>query len=136
MNDIGTVVIGYNPDWKQNCQMGKRNTQNFVTIPYYKLIQQLNYKAEEQGIMVIKQEESYSSKCSFLDKEPIEHHSQYQGQRMTRGLFKSQKGTIINADVNGAHNILKKAFLNAVDADRIEAVGLHPTRWRLAAATS
>jgi IS605 OrfB family transposase len=135
-NDIGTVVIGYNPDWKQNCHLGKRNTQNFVTIPYSRLIQQLAYKAVEQGITVIQQEESYSSKCSFLDNEPIEHHINYLGRRITRGLFKSHKGTIINADVNGAYNILKKAILNAVDADRIEAVGLHPTRWRLAAATS
>ncbi|MHA2226053.1 MAG: RNA-guided endonuclease InsQ/TnpB family protein [Candidatus Hodarchaeales archaeon] len=136
INDIGTIVIGCNPDWKQHCQIGKRNTQNFVTIPYYKLIQQLEYKATEQGITVIKQEESYSSKCSFLDDEPIEHHNNYLGRRITRGLFKSQKGTIINADMNCAYNILKKAFLNAVEADRIEAVGLHPTRWRLAAVTS
>ncbi len=135
LNDIGTVVIGYNPNWKQNCQIGKKNTQNFVTIPYYKLIQQLEYKAAEQGITVIKQEESHSSKCSFLDNEPIKHHSQYLGQRITRGLFKSQKGTIINADVNGAYNIMKKALLNAVEADRIEDVGLHPTRWRLAPVT-
>ena len=136
INDIGTVVIGYNPDWKQNCHLGKVNTQNFVTIPYFKLIQQLEYKAEEQGITVIKQEESHSSKCSFLDNEPIEHHNKYIGRRITRGLFKSQKGTIINADVNGAYNILKKALLNAVEADRIEDVGLHPTRWRLAPVTS
>ncbi len=136
MNDIGTVVIGYNSDWKQNCQIGKRNTQNFVTIPYHKLIKQLDYKATEQGITVIKQEESHSSKCSFLDDEPIEHHDKYLGRRITRGLFKSQKGTIINADVNGAYNIMKKALLNAVEADRIEDVGLHPTRWRLAVVTS
>jgi len=135
-NDIGTVVIGYNSEWKQRCRIGKRNNQNFVTIPYYKLIHQLEYKAEEKGITVVKQEESYSSKCSFLDKEPIAHHTQYVGKRITRGLFKSKKGTIINADVNGAYNILKKAFLNAVEADRIEVVGLHPTRWRLATATS
>ena len=113
-----------------------KNTQNFVTIPYYKLILQIEYKSEEQGITVIKQEESHSSKCSFLDNETIEHHKKYRGRRMTRGLFISQKGIIINADVNGAYNILKKAFLNAVDADRIEAVGLHPTRWRLNAVTS
>ncbi len=74
--------------------------------------------------------------CSFLDNEPIEHHSKYLGRRMTRRLFKSQKGTIINADVNGEYNILKKAFLNAFDANRIEAVGFHPARWRLAAVTS
>ncbi len=136
LNDIGTVVIGYNPNWKQNCQIGKRNTQNFLTIPYKKLIQQLVYKAEDQGLTVIKQEESDSSKCSFLDDEPIEPHDKYFDRRITRGLFKSHKGTIINADVNGAYNILKKALLNAVDADRIEDVGLHPTRWRLASVTS
>ncbi|MHA2223637.1 MAG: zinc ribbon domain-containing protein [Candidatus Hodarchaeales archaeon] len=93
-------------------------------------------KADWKAHPVIKQVESYSSKCSFLDNEPIEHHNNYLGRRITRGLFKSQQGTIINADVNGVYNILKKAFLNAVDADRIEAVGLHPTRWRLAAVTS
>jgi putative transposase len=136
LNNIGTVVIGYNPDWKQNCQLGRRNNQNFVTIPFYKLIQQLDYKAKEQGITVIKQEESHSSKCSFLDNESIRHHSKYQGKRISRGLFKSNKGLIINADVNGGYNILKKAFLNAFTADRIEDVGLHPTRWRLGAVTS
>jgi putative transposase len=136
LNDIGTVVIGYNPDWKQSCQLGKRNNQNFVTIPFYKLIQQLDYKAEAQGITVIKQEESYSSKCSFLDNESIKHHKKYLGRRITSGLFKSKTGIIINADVNGGYNILKKAFLNAIDADRIEDVGLHPTRWRLGAVTS
>ncbi len=136
LNDIGTIVIGYNPDWKQNCHLGKRNNQNFVTIPFYKLIQQLDYKAEEQGITVIKQEESHSSKCSFLDNEPIRHHDKYQGKRISRGLFKSNEGIIINADVNGGYNILKKAFLNAFTADRIEDVGLHPTRWRLGTVTS
>ncbi len=135
-NNIGMVVVGYNPAWKQNCRIGKRNTQNFVTIPYYKLVQQLEYKAEEQGIEVIKQEESHSSKCSFLDNEPITHHANYLGKRISRGLFQSKKGIIINADVNGAYNILKKAFLNAVTADRIEDVGLHPTRWRLASVTN
>jgi putative transposase len=129
-------VIGYNRNWKQACHFGKRNNQNFITIPYYKLFQQLEYKADEHGIMVIKQEESYSSKSSFLDNESIEYHDKYLGRRITRGLFKSQKGTIINADVNGAYNIMKKALLNAVPADRIEAVGLHPSRWRLAPATS
>ena len=109
MNNIGTVVIGYNPAWKQSCLLGKRNNQNFVTIPFYKLIQQLDYKAETQGILVIKQEESHSSKCSFLDNELIKHHDKYQGKRISRGLFKSQKGVIINADVNSGYNILKKA---------------------------
>ncbi|MHA2111407.1 MAG: IS200/IS605 family accessory protein TnpB-related protein, partial [Candidatus Hodarchaeales archaeon] len=119
VNNIGTVVIGYNPEWKQSCQLGKRNNQNFVTIPFYRLIQQLEYKTEAQGITVIRQEESHSSKCSFLDNEPIKHHGKYQGKRVSRG-----------------YNILKKAFLNAITADRIEDVGLHPTRWRLGSTTS
>ena len=134
--DIGTLIIGYNSKWKQNCHLGKKNTQNFVTIPYYKLIHQLDYKATEQGITVIRQEESHSSKCSFLDNEPITHHTQYVGKRISRGLFRSKKGVIINADVNGAYNILKKALPNTVAVDGIEAVGLHPTRWRLVTATS
>ncbi|MHA1543384.1 MAG: RNA-guided endonuclease TnpB family protein, partial [Candidatus Hodarchaeales archaeon] len=85
---------------------------------------------------VIRQEESHSSKCSFLDNEPIRYHDKYQGKRIGRGLFRSKKGVIINADVNGGYNILKKAFLNAITANRIEDVGLHPTRWKLALVTS
>ena len=138
-NNIGTIIIGYNPDWKQNCNLGKRNNQNFVTIPFHKLIKQLEYKAKENGITVIKQEESYSSKCSFLDSEPIKHHKKYLGRRITCGLYKSKTGIVINADVNGAYNIMKKAFLNAFShmetADRIEDEGLHPTRWRLVTVT-
>ncbi|MFX1282875.1 MAG: RNA-guided endonuclease InsQ/TnpB family protein [Promethearchaeota archaeon] len=135
-NDIGTLIIGYNPNWKQNCQIGKRNTQNFVTLPFYRLVHQLEYKSEEQGIKIIKQEENHSSKCSFLDNELIKHHTRYLGKRITRGLFKSKRGIIINADVNGAFNILKKAVPNALLADGIEAVGLQPSRWRLASVTS
>ncbi|MHA2345074.1 MAG: zinc ribbon domain-containing protein, partial [Candidatus Hodarchaeales archaeon] len=93
-------------------------------------------KAIENGISVFKQEESHSSKCSFLDNEPIKHHENYVGKRISRGLFKSEKGTLINADVNGAYNILNKAFLNAVEADRIEVVGLHPVRWKSMEATA
>ncbi len=135
-NDIGTIVIGYNLKWKHKCRIGKRNTQNFVNIPYFKLVQQIEYKAEEQGITFVKQEESYSSRCSFLDCETLSHHDNYIGKRICRGLFQSKKGSIINADVNGGYNILRKAVLNAFNADRIEDVGLHPSRLRLVSATS
>ncbi|MFX0208995.1 MAG: hypothetical protein ACFFDT_23625 [Candidatus Hodarchaeota archaeon] len=81
-------------------------------------------------------EESHSSKSSFLENDPIKHHNKYLGRKITRGLFKTHSGIVINADVNGAYNILKKALLNTVNADRIEDVGLHPTRWRLAVVTS
>lgn len=68
----------------------------------------MKYKVSEQGISVNKQEESYSSKCSFLDDESIEHYDKYLGRRITKGLYRSHKGTFINADVNGTYNILKK----------------------------
>jgi len=129
-NNIGRLIIGYNPDWKQNFGISKRNTQNFVTIPYDKLVHQLEYKAEKLGITVIKQEESHSSKCSFLDNEPIKHHDNYLGKRISQGLFKSKEGIIINADVNGAYNILKKAVRNAFTSDGKEDVELHPVHWR------
>jgi putative transposase len=104
------------------------------------LINQIKYKAEEKGINVILQEESHTSKCSFLDDESVEHHDHHVGKRFKCGLFRSAGGIIINADVNGAYNIIKKAILKVVgnlrflrtftkaEADRIEGVGLHPLR--------
>lgn len=124
---VGTLVIGYNGDWKQGMRLGKKVNQNFVYLPFSKLVRQLQYKAEEQGIHVFLQEESHTSKCSFLDLEPIEHQGNYLGCRKKRGLFESATGTLINADVNGAYNIIRKAFPNAF-ADGIEGVGLHPER--------
>jgi len=132
-NNIGTLVVGYNENWKQGVEMGKKNNQTFVQIPYTTLIDQLQYKCEEAGINMILQNESHTSLCSFLDNEPIEHHEQYMGKRISRGLYRSAKGIIINADVNGAYNIVKKAIPKAfarANADGIEGVGLHPTRLR------
>lgn len=130
-HEIGTIVIGHNDNWKQGVELGKRNNQSFVQIPFTKLVHQIEYKAEEKGIDVILQEESHTSKCSFLDNEPIEHRERYVGKRKSRGLFRSARGVIINADVNGAYNIAKKAIPKAfarVEADEIEGVGLHPLR--------
>jgi len=125
-HNIGRLVIGYNKEWKQEANLGKRNNQNFVQIPFWTIIQQIKYKAEERGIEVILVEEDYTSKCSFLDNEPIEHRNEYIGRRM-KGLFKGGKG-IINADVNAAYNIIRKAIPKAF-ADGIEGVRLHPVRW-------
>ena len=124
--NIGRLVIGYNKEWKKGVNLGKKNNQNFVQIPFWALIQQIKYKAEERGIEVILVEEDHTSKCSFLDCEPIEHR-EYIGRRL-RGLFKSARG-IINADVNAAYNIIRKAIPEAFEADGIEGVGLHPVRW-------
>lgn len=125
-HDLGTIVIGHNKSWKQKILIGKRNNQNFVQIPFFKLISQIKYKSELIGINIILEPESYTSKCSFLDCESIEKHETYQGKRISRGLFKSQNGIIINADVNAAYNILTKAVPEAFSVDGIEGVGLHP----------
>ena len=130
-NNIGVLVVGHSKDWKQDIDLGRMTNQNFVYIPFGKIVKQLQYKAEEGGISVILQEESHTSKRSFLDSESIEHHEKYLGKRKSRGLFKSAKNIIINADVNGAYNIMKKAIPNAytsVKANGIEGVALHPVK--------
>jgi transposase, IS605 orfB family len=107
-NDISTLIIGYNEEWKQNINLGRTNNQSFVNIPFYTFINQLDYKCKLEGVNVILTEESYTSKCSFLDGESLEEHENYLGKRIERGLFKSAKGKLINADLNGSLNILKK----------------------------
>lgn len=108
--DISDVYIGYNLGWKQDINIGKRNNQNFVGIPYYKLIKMIEYKCLLNGIYLHKLNESYTSKCSFIDNEPICKQKEYKGKRLKRGLFESHMGLKINADVNGAYNILRKAI--------------------------
>lgn len=110
---IGTLVIGKNPNWKQEANMGKRNNQQFVCIPHARFIDMLTYKAELVGIAVLITEESYTSKCSFLDKEPIKKQETYAGKRVKRGLFKASNGRSINADVNGSYNIIRKVAPDA-----------------------
>ena len=105
---ISKVVIGHNNGWKQNINLGKRNNQNFVQIPFGRFIEILTYKCTRVGIEAITGEESYTSKCSFLDNESVKKHEVYMGKRVKRGLFMSSDGTLINADVNGAYNIMKK----------------------------
>ncbi|MFX1236897.1 MAG: RNA-guided endonuclease InsQ/TnpB family protein [Promethearchaeota archaeon] len=125
-HDFGKIVIGYNASWKQGVNIGRRNNQNFVQVPFLKLVNQIAYKADLVGIEFVMVEESFTSKCSFLDGEPIERRDQYQGKRVSRGLFRSSKGELINADVNAAYNILKKVFPNTISVDGIEGSGLNP----------
>ena len=122
---IGVIVIGKNKHWKQNAQMGKRNNQTFLSIPHSQLMNMIEYKAQLAGIIVIRQEESYTSKCSFLDKESIQKHPKYMGRRVKRGLFRTSTGHFINADVNASYNIIKKAVPKAF-ANGIEDVAVHP----------
>jgi len=98
-NNISTLIIGYNEEWKQNINLGRTNNQAFTNIPFYTFIKQLEYKCKLEGINVILTEESYTSKCSFLDNESIEKHESYLGKRIKRGLFRSAKGKLINADL-------------------------------------
>lgn len=128
-HNIGTIIVGHNPNWKQKIKLGCRNNQNFVLIPFDKIIQKLSYKAEELGIALKEQEESHTSKCSFLDDELLEHHNKYVGKRIIRSLFRSAKGIIIHADVNGAYNIVKKAIPEAFVKTKVNGGGgcaLHP----------
>lgn len=105
---ITTLVIGRNKEWKQDISIGSANNQSFVQIPFYKFIAMLTYKCKLLGIKVVETEESYTSKCSFLDNEEVQKHEVYKGKRVKRGLFRSSDGTYINADINGSYNILRK----------------------------
>lgn len=119
-NDISTIVIGHNKEWKQDINIGKQNNQKFVQIPFNTFIHMITYKAQMKGIKVIQREESYTSKCSFIDNEVICKHEKYKGNRIKRGLYKTKTGRLINADLNGALNILKKEISNAFDGYGIE----------------
>ena len=132
-NNINTLVIGKNDNWKQDVEIGKTNNQNFVNIPHSRFIEMIVYKCELEGINVIIHEESYTSKASFLDLDYIPTYGEegaedcmFSGYRHSRGLYK-RKGVkgYINADVNGSYNILRKAIPEAF-ADGIEGIGVCP----------
>ena len=119
---IGTLVVGYNRGWKDCIRIGKRNNQTFVQIPYDTLLKYLKYKCELNGIRFIETEESYTSKCDSLSMEVIEKHDTYSGKRVKRGLYQSSINKLINADVNGALNIMRKVISDS--AKRIIDRGL------------
>lgn len=127
---IGVLVIGKNKGWKQQANMGKKNNQQFVQIPFSRFIAMLTYKAKLAGVEVVVQEESYTSKCSFLDLEPVRKHETYAGRRVKRGLFRSSSGRTINADLNGSYNIIRKVFPDAF-RNGIVGTAVHPSRFIL-----
>lgn len=113
---IDTFVVGYNAGWKQHSDMGKKNNQQFVQIPFNRLISAIENKCLKEGIRFVKQEESYTSKASFLDKDEIPVWSKedkktyfFSGRRITRGLYLSKTGACLHADINGSLNILSKS---------------------------
>jgi IS605 OrfB family transposase len=113
--EIGTIVIGYNKNWQQNTPFSRRMNQVFVGMPFLKFANMIRFKAELVGIQVRMVQESYTSKCSFLDWESLEHHDVYAGMRTKRGLFVSSKGHEIHADIHGAFNIIRKEIPSAFD---------------------
>jgi IS605 OrfB family transposase len=121
-NQISKIVVGYNPDLKQSVNLGKRNNQNFTQIPIFTLNRKLQSRCERCGIEVVEQEESYTSKASFLDGDAVptwnaDNPVQYtfSGKRIKRGLYRTAKGWLVNADANGAANVLIKHLKSSLD---------------------
>ena len=114
-NNINTLVVGKNKKWKQKSEMNKISNQKFIQIPYEMLLEQLKYKCENVGIKYIEVDESYTSGTSFLDHEHPDKSNYDKSRRVFRGLFKSNSGLLVNSDVNGSLQIMKKAFPNAFE---------------------
>ena len=115
-NNVKTLVIGYNKGQKQEINLGKVNNQNIVSIPYHKFRQKLQNLCIEHGITYVSQEESYTSKASAVDNDMIQVYGtkeipSFSGKRIHRGLYQSNDGSILNADINGSINILRKYLL-------------------------
>jgi putative transposase len=135
---VGTVIIGKNPLWKQECEMGRKNNQNFVSIPHARFIDMITYKASLVGIQVEVREESYTSQASFVDLDPLptykpndEEEYTFSGKRIGRRnrLYRTKDGRKICADVNGAYNILRKSRPDAFsEAKGVAGYVVHPVR--------
>jgi putative transposase len=134
---MGTLIIGKSDGWKQAIGLVKRTNQNFVFVPHARFIAMLRYKAELVGIQVELTEESYTSQASFLDGDPLPIYTPahptpvFSGWRLKRGLYRAADGRCLNADVNGAYNIIRKVVPNAF-GNGIEGVVVHPVRIALA----
>ena len=122
-NNIGTLVVGYNETFQRNSNIGTQNNQNFVNIPFGQLRSKLEYLCELNSITFVKQEESYTSKASFWDKDEIpiynvdnSKENLFSGKRIKRGLYQSKEGITLNADINGALNILRKSKVVSLEA--------------------
>ena len=120
--DIDVIVMGHNDGQKQEIDLKDNINQNFVSIPYTKFITILKTVASKHGIAVVIREESYTSQASLLDMDDIPTYKKgenkkyaFSGKRIHRGLYRSKNGTLLNADINGAANILRKEYQNAFD---------------------
>ena len=114
-SSICTIAIGYNKGWKQDTNMGKANNQKFTSIPYLQFVSMIEYKAKLKGIRTVRVNESYTSKSSFFDNDTLpsgkaDKDHIFSGKRVSRGLYHTKSGWYINADVNGALNIMRRAL--------------------------
>lgn len=128
---IEKVFIGENNNWKQNLPFGKKVKQRFAYLPYETFIKQLQYKCKLRRVTVITQEESYTSKASFLDNDDIPVYGEaenpkFSGRRIKRGLYHAGNGRLINADVNGSYNILRKGLMNNQQSFNVGNPIIHP----------
>ena len=128
---IEKVFIGKNINWKQNLPFGKAVKQRFAYLSYETFIEQLRYKCQLRGITVVAQEESYTSKASFLDNDDIPVYGEvenpkFSGRRIMRGLYRTSDGRLINADVNGSYNILRKGLMNNHLSFNVDNPLIHP----------
>lgn len=135
---VGTVIVGVNPGMKQEINIGSRNNQNFVQIPHWSLRNKLKSLCERYGLNYLEQEESYTSKASFVDEDDIPTYNpdnplvyKFSGKRIKRGLYRSRDGHLISADANGAANIGRKCSLNGFNLERVVAVLAQPLRVKI-----
>lgn len=135
---VGTVIVGVNPGMKQEINIGSRNNQNFVAIPHWSLRNKLKSLCERYGLIYQEQEESYTSKASFLDGDLVPTYNpdnpqeyKFSGKRVKRGLYRSQDGHLISSDCNGAANIGRKCSLDRFNLERVVAVLAQPLRVKI-----
>ncbi len=128
-HQISHLIVGKNDRWKHSVNLDRKTNQNFTSIPYRKFIHQLTYKCQLVGIQVITIGSDYTSKCSFLDFEPINKHSSYLGKKVKRGLFKSSSGRVYNSGSNGSLNCIRNAVGDSLFLGQpIERLVVSPVR--------
>lgn len=116
---VGLLVVGKNDGWKDSINIGRRNNQQFTCIPHARIVEMLKYKGELAGIQVVVTEEAYTSQASAIDGDPLPQYKQgqrppqFSGRRILRGLYRTQNGMALNADVNGSMNIARKVIPDA-----------------------
>lgn len=132
------MIVGVNPGMKQEIEIGSRNNQNFVFVPHWSLRNKLKSLCERYGLTYLEQEESYTSKASFLDGDDIPTYNpdnpkeyKFSGDRVKRGLYRSRNGHLISADANGAANIGRKSSHNGFNSEWVAAVLAQPLRVKI-----